>query len=74
LEENSLITEKKRTLLVRGKRHSRDKMERTWLCENTVKLYKDGGDFFWENDSGPDLNGTEFLGKYGNGPDKKWLS
>ncbi|KRZ66008.1 hypothetical protein T10_4445 [Trichinella papuae] len=46
LEEHSLITEKKRTLLVRGKRHGRDKMKRTWFCENTVK---------------PDLNGTEFL-------------
>ncbi|KRZ01724.1 hypothetical protein T11_10271 [Trichinella zimbabwensis] len=30
--------------------------------------------YFWENESGPDLNGAEFLGKYGSGPDKKWRS
>ncbi|KRZ66017.1 hypothetical protein T10_1123 [Trichinella papuae] len=38
-------------------------MERTLLCEDTVKLYKDGGDFFWLNDTGPDLNRLEFLKK-----------
>ncbi|KRZ66011.1 hypothetical protein T10_9010 [Trichinella papuae] len=73
LEENTLITEKKRTLLVGGKRHGRDKMKWTWLCENTVKLHKDGEGFTWENDSGLDLIGTEFLGMYGSGPDKRWL-
>ncbi|KRZ66016.1 hypothetical protein T10_5279 [Trichinella papuae] len=40
-------------------------MVRTSLCENTVKLYKDKGVFFWENDTGPDLNRPELFKMYG---------
>ncbi|KRZ01710.1 hypothetical protein T11_17341 [Trichinella zimbabwensis] len=46
LEENESMPEKKRSLLVRGKRHGGDKMNRTWFCKNTVMLNKDGGEFF----------------------------
>ncbi|KRY97340.1 hypothetical protein T11_1008 [Trichinella zimbabwensis] len=43
---------KNRALLVREKRYGTDKMERSWLCENTANLYKVGGEFFfWEDDS-----------------------
>ncbi|KRY86529.1 hypothetical protein T11_13610 [Trichinella zimbabwensis] len=42
-------------------------MERTSLCKNTANLYKVGGGFFYENDSGPHSNRQEFLGKYGEG-------
>ncbi|KRZ66687.1 hypothetical protein T10_615 [Trichinella papuae] len=68
------MPEKKRSLLVPGIRRGTDKMERTWLCENTMNLYKDVGDIFCENNTAADLNHPEFLGKYGNRPDKKWQS
>ncbi|KRZ66695.1 hypothetical protein T10_688 [Trichinella papuae] len=75
LEENESMPRKKRSFLVQGKQHVTDKMERTWLCENKVKVYKDGGDFFLGKRLSTGFKSSRDVEEEnGTGLEKKWRS